>query len=594
MSKDKQRKYGDRELLTKIWPYFIQNKKYLFSVIFFMVSTIFITVYLPLVASEIIDDAIARNNENLLLILVGLYLGLISLSMIIEYIARFFIAIIGESAILKLRQDVFRKIQGHSQDYFDQTPTGDTVSRMTNDIGQMQPILSGQVIFSIIQAIQIVGMIIIMLQKSIILTLIAMIVIPLSILTMWLNKKFIRSEVAIANKEVGEVSAAITENIQGAKVSAAFARIEENTKEFEEINGRLAKTIYRLFRNAAIVGPIPSIISIMTIAFMFIAGALLSEKGVTGISVGVLFLFISYTQNLSEPVIQISAVFNQVQNAFASFERIVILIETPSSIIEKVNAVDLDINNAEIKMENIGFSYKEGEEKILDEFNLHIKSGEKIAIVGHTGAGKSTITRLINRIYDIQQGTIKIDEQDIRDVTLSSLRENIGVVLQEPILYSTTIRNNLSLTKEIDEELMNKILHLVGADFVNNLPKGLDTTVGERGSKLSLGEKQLISFARALVHDPPILFLDEATSSIDPQAELRIQRAMDEMLKDRTSIIIAHRLSTVKKADRIIVLSNGAILEEGTFEELLQIKGAFFELYKLQFNKSEPEKVISS
>ena len=581
---NKERKYSDMELIRRLWKYFIQNNRYLLSVIFFMLLAIGITVYLPLIASMIIDDAIGKNNLNLLYLLVGTYLGLVTISMIIEYIARYFIAIIGESAKLNLRKDVFVKIQSHSQDYFDDTPTGDTVSRITNDISSMGGILSGNVIFTIIQVFQIIGMVIVMLQKSLILTGFSVIIIPLSIVSMWLHRKFMRSEYKIVRREVGEVSAAITENIQGVRVSAAFARMDENTKEFEEINNRFGQTLYRYYRNVAFVGPISPMLTIITITLVLISGTLLIDGGAEGITIGVLYLFIIYTQRLANPVIQISAVFNQIQNAFGAFERILTLIDAPSSITESENAYDLDISDAAIEMKNVVFSYKKDSAKILENFNLTINPGETIAIVGSTGAGKSTIPKIISRLYDIQSGKVLIDNQDIREVTLTSIRNNIGVVLQEPILYSDSIRNNLLLAKQVDDQKLQSILQLVGAEFVFDLEKGLDTVVGERGSRLSLGQKQLISFARALVHDPKILFLDEATSSIDSQAELRIQRAMDEMLKDKTSIIIAHRLSTVKKADRIIVLSKGQIIEQGSFGNLIKQEGYFYELYKMQFN----------
>ena len=263
-----------------------------------------------------------------------------------------------------------------------------------------------------------------------------------------------------------------------------------------------------------------------------------------------------------------------------------LLLDRPISVSEKTEAEICNCENGKIILDGISFSYKEKSQKILESFNLTIKPNECLAIVGETGSGKTTIINLISRLYDVQQGRVKIDDQDVKEVTLSSLRQKIGVVMQEPVLHSESIRYNLcyGVNEEMNNEYLNSILKIVGADFVFDLPDGLDTLVGERGARLSLGQRQLIAFARALVPNPKILLLDEATSSIDPQAELKIQRAMSKMLKDRTSIIVAHRLSTVRKADRIIVLNNGQIKEEGTLNELIKLKGRFYNLYKLQFN----------
>ena len=272
---------------------------------------------------------------------------------------------------------------------------------------------------------------------------------------------------------------------------------------------------------------------------------------------------------------------------FQLFERIVILLDTPPSVKEHIDASPLACHSGKIDLNKVAFSYDEGKSIVLDDFTLSIQPNECIAIVGETGSGKTTIVSLISRLYDIQKGSILIDGQDIKKVTQSSLRKSVGVVLQEPFLFSESIRYNLCYGKEISNEEIKKVLTLISADFVYDLSDGLDTNVGERGGWLSLGQRQLISFARALITNPKIILLDEATSSIDPQAELRIQRALSKMLENRTSIIIAHRLSTVRAADRIIVLDKGKIIEEGTFNELLARKGEFYSLYKLQFRHEE-------
>jgi ABC-type multidrug transport system fused ATPase/permease subunit len=305
------------------------------------------------------------------------------------------------------------------------------------------------------------------------------------------------------------------------------------------------------------------------------------------VTVGSLVLFILYLNSFLEPLVIIAGLYALIQTSFSAFERIVILLDTPLSVAEKIDAEPLDCHSGKITLNKVTFSYGEGESMVLDDFDLSIHPNECIAIVGETGSGKTTIISLISRLYDIQEGSIQIDGQDIRNVTLSSLRKSVGVVLQEPFLFSESVKYNLCYGKEASNEEIKEVLKLVSAEFVYDLPEDFDTKVGERGGWLSMGQRQLISFARALITNPKIILLDEATSSIDPQAELRIQRALSKMLENRTSIIIAHRLSTVRAADRIIVIDKGKIIEEGTFDELLALKGEFFSLYKLQFRHEE-------
>lgn len=574
--------HTDRYLIKRLSKYLIQSKKHLLISFILITISIAIQVYIPLLVSKALDDALPENT-SLLIYIVFIYFCLQMLANVIQYFIQYFFAIIGEDAIFKLRNDVFKKIQRHSQDYFDTTPTGEIASRLTNDVENMQSILSGNILYSILSIFQVVGIVVIMLNISIILTFIAMIIVPLAFVSMWANKKYVRNVLDKSSKEVGEISSVLTENILGAKVNAAFVRVDENTREFELINNKLADTIYQANKNAAIVGPLSRIFSFIVIGSVLFFGITLRNNGNTSITTGVIFLFITYSRNLSSPIIQITQVSNQIQNSFASFSRIIFLFDTPSSIVEKDNAKDLIVNNGKIELKNVSFSYNKGLDNIFDNFSLKINPGEKVAIVGHTGAGKSTITRLITRIYEINEGDLMIDDQNIQDITLASLRENIGVVLQEPILYSDSIRSNLNLGAHVSDDKLYEILDLIGADFVKSLPNGLDTVLGERASRISSGQKQLLSLARALVIDPKIIILDEATSSIDAETELRIQKALDNVLRERTAIIIAHRLSTVKIADRIIVLSGGKIVEEGSFKDLLDYKGEFFELYNLQF-----------
>ncbi len=574
--------HSDRYLLQRLSKYLLQSKFKLFLTFILILLSISIQILLPLILSTIIDNGLLNSNQTLLLRYILIYFSLQISYNLFQYGIELYFAVIGETSIYNLRLDVLKKVHQHDQVFFDTHSTGDTISRITTDIENMQHLLSGSALYSILSIFQIFGIIIIMLQNSIILTFVTLLTIPLSYLAMWLNKKHIREVLQESSDQIGEISSIITENILGAKVNAAYVRSIENTKEFEITNNKLFRTTFRANRNAAFIQPIAGVFSYLIMATLLLVGIMLRNNGNDEITVGVMVLFIIYSRNLRDPIVQITSLTNQIQNSFASFGRIISLYDIHNSINEKDDSRDLVLKGGNIELKEVDFGYSENS-LVLNNFTLNINPCEKIAIVGHTGAGKSTISRLIARIYDINKGAILIDGQNIQNVSLRSLREHIGVVLQEPILYSDSIRDNLNLGKIIPDEQLYEILSIIGADFVKEFPNGLDTLVGERGSRLSSGQKQLLSFARTLVHNPEIIILDEATSSIDPQTELLIQRALNKILENKTTIMIAHRLSTVKIADRIIVLADGKIKEQGSFEELLSKRGEFFELYNLQF-----------
>jgi ATP-binding cassette subfamily B protein len=379
----------------------------------------------------------------------------------------------------------------------------------------------------------------------------------------------------------------MAEHISGARVSQSFARSEQNRADFDKINEEYFHKGLSAFRWSSIFNPFYQTYTKLTIVLVLFIGGTMTLETQGAVTVGSLVLFILYLNQFLEPLLILTGLYALIQTSFSAFERIVILLDTPSSITEVVDAEPLNCHSGKLDLNKVTFSYDAGETMVLDDFDLSIQPNECIAIVGETGSGKTTIISLISRLYDVQEGCIQIDGQDIRNVTLSSLRKSVGVVLQEPFLFSESVRYNLCYGKDASNEEIEKVLSLISAEFVYDLSDGLDTKVGERGGWLSMGQRQLISFARALITNPKIILLDEATSSIDAQAELRIQRALAKMLKNRTSIIIAHRLSTVRAADRIIVLDKGKIIEEGTFDELLKHGGEFYNLYNLQFRREE-------
>ena len=583
------RKKSDIRLIFKLARYIFMNRLFIIIAFSTLLLELAFGILLPYLSSIIIDDYIVKEALKGYALIILLYFSFSVLSTAFGFIGGYVFSLMGENAIYELRKDTFDKIQLLSIDYFDETATGDTISRMTNDLDQMQPILSGQIVHSIFSFILVICMFLILFTISPVLTIISLISLPIILVTLYTNTKYVRPRRERVNEKIAKISSSMTENIMGEKVSKSFAREECNIKDFEIVNDDYINEYLSWYKIGMFFFPLfvlyPLLMIFLILTFSSIVTHLQIELGLT---VGIIYLFIVYSQRFFIPISNLSFVYGQTQTALAAFSRINTLNERKSIVPDSINAKELKISKGEIDFKNVTFKYNNTDKNVLERFNLTIRPNEKIAIVGITGSGKTTIVNLLIRLYDINEGNIVIDNQDIRSVTKESLRRAISMVPQDPFLFSESIRFNLCYAVENNctDELLKNILKLVGADFVFRFENGLDTNVGERGSNLSLGQRQLITFARALLKDPKILILDEATSSIDSQTEIQIQKAMDKMLQKRTSIIIAHRLSTVKKADRIIVLDGGKIIEDGTFKELLEKKGEFYNLYKLQFKNN--------
>lgn len=582
-NENSKRAIPDKILIKIMLKYlFVHKKLMLIALIMMIIQTIFFALG-PFMIKIILDNYVTQGRRSEFLIVGIWYLVVVVLRVIPMYIQRWLLLKVGEKTIHNLRRDTFEKLQDISMEYFDKTPSGDSLARMTSDIASIQPILSGEFLMAFSSLFMVIGGLIVCLSISLPLTLLTLSMFPVIIIFAIFQRKFVRSKWDEYREFNAKYIASMTEEISGARVSQSFARYDYNRLDFDKLNEEYYQKGLNAFRWSSIFGPFYETYTKLTIVLVLFVGGSMTLETQGAVTVGSLVLFILYLNSFLEPLIIIAGLYALIQTSFSAFERIIILLDTPITVIEKPDATQLDCYSGKIDLNKVTFSYGEGESIVLDNFDLSIHPNECIAIVGETGSGKTTIISLISRLYDIQEGSIQIDGQDIREVTLSSLRKSVGVVLQEPFLFSESIRYNLCYGKEASEEEIKKVLKLVSAEFVYDLSDGLDTKVGERGGWLSLGQRQLISFARALITDPKIILLDEATSSIDPQAELRIQRALSKMLENRTSIIIAHRLSTVRAADRIIVIDKGKIIEEGTFDELLQKEGEFFNLYQLQF-----------
>lgn len=492
--------------------------------------------------------------------------------------------ILGERVQYDLRKKLFNHLQTLSFSYFDRTAVGWVMSRVTSDTGHIADLITwGAVdvtwaIMSIITA----GFFMLLLNWK--LALVVLTIIPiLVIVASWFQKRII-TEYRMVRKTNSRLTGAYNENIQGVRVIKALNREEKNLDEFSELTGQMYRSSFRAARLSAMFLPVVQFISAIALSIIaWYGGAQIAWGEMT---VGTLQAFIGYITFMLWPVQDLARVYASMQHAVASAERTFSLLDTPADIVDRPNAVDPGTLRGDIEFDNVDFGYVP-EKPVLRDFNLKVKAGETIALVGPTGGGKSTLVNLVCRFYEPKKGTLKIGGRDYMDLTLHGIQSRIGVVLQTPHLFSGTIRENIRYGKlEASDADVEQAARVAGAhDFIITLVQQYDAQVGEGGNLLSTGQKQLISLARAVLANPDILIMDEATSSVDTLTEALIQRGMERLMAGRTSFVIAHRLSTIKRASRILVIENGGISEMGTHTELLRKHGHYYELYTRQFRK---------
>lgn len=589
--------YQDDELIEKpfnwkqlgrLGAYMKPYSKQLLPVIIVMMVLGTITrLAVPLLISLAIDRAISPpdgipGDSKLLYI----YTGTILVLYIIQWAASTFriryTNVIGQRIIYDLRSDLFRHIQKLSFRFFDKRPAGSVLVRVTNDVNSLQDLFTNGVVNLMMDCVQLVGIIIILLAMNFKLGLAVMITVPLMFIVSGSLRKRIRLGWQDVRMKQSRLNAHLNECIQGIRVTQAFTQEKENIKFFDEMN-----EVNRLSWNRASMlnqtfGPIIEITGAIGTFILFWYGAHLIE--IKEISIGLLVAFANYVGNFWDPINRLGQMYSQMLIAMASSERIFEFIDEEPTVGEKVKAADLPEIEGNIQLSNVVFEYEKGR-PALKGINLDVKAGQSIALVGHTGSGKSTIINLICRFYDPVDGAVLIDGHDIRDVTIQSLRSQVGIVLQDTFIFSGTIRDNIRFGRldATDEEVELAAKAVNAHEFISQLPDGYETEVQERGSVLSMGQRQLLSFARALLADPRVLILDEATASIDTETELKIQEALKTLLFGRTSFIIAHRLSTIRGADKIVVLDHGRILEEGSHQELMQQRGVYYGLIDAQY-----------
>ncbi|MSO20498.1 MAG: ABC transporter ATP-binding protein [Acidobacteria bacterium] len=507
----------------------------------------------------------------------------------LEYLQTYFMQMVGQHAMFDLRSQMFSHLHRLPTQFFDHNPVGRLVTRITGDVDVLNEMFTSGVVAVFGDFFSLLFIVIVMLQMDASLALATFSVLPLIILATALFRRVVRDCYRRIRTAVARINAHLAEHVTGMSVVQLFNREDKSFAEFDQINQDHKKAFLDSVFAHSVFYPAVEILSATAIALILWYGGHQVLDG--SLTIGILVAFIQYAQRFFRPIQDLSEKYNILQGAMASSERIFRLIDEPVTIESPVQPTAMpsgEQSTGQIEFRNVWFAY-EDENWILRNINLTIDSGQTIAVVGHTGAGKTTLTSLLLRFYDVQKGQVLIDGRDVRQWNLQELRRRFGVVLQDPYLFSGTIESNIRLgTPDITRQDVEDAIEEVNlAEFIRSLPEGHQEEVRERGSSLSVGQKQLISFARALAHDPQILILDEATSSVDTETELRVRDALTRMITNRTSIIIAHRLSTIQRADRIIVMHKGEIRESGSHQELLAQRGLYWRLYQLQYKEQE-------
>ena len=566
-------------------------KPYRFTFLFVLIAAILLSVFStlnPYLLKITVDDYITLKDYDGMLVFIGIMAAVLFLEVFFQFSFIYYANWLGQRVVYDLRKDLFRRMIGFRKTFFDRSAVGRLVTRAVNDIETIASIFSQGLFMIIADVLKMLVVIVVMLSVSWQLSLIVFAVLPVILIATRKFQKAMKFAFDEVRTQVANLNTFVQERISGMQIVQLFVREQKEYASFQQINEKHKKAWLKTVWYNSIFFPIAELSTSITIGLVVWYGGLRVIAEENGITLGAIFLFIQLTQMLFRPLRQIADKFNTLQMGMVAVQRVFAVMDTDSHIADEgdLNAEQL---KGEISFQNVVFSYKENE-PVINDITFDVHAGETIAIVGATGAGKSTIINLLSRFYDINQGVISVDGNNIKSYKLSSLRNAIAVVLQDVFLFADTIYNNITLwDSEISEEDVMAAAKHIGIDrFISKLPGKLQYDVKERGAMLSGGQRQLIAFLRAYVSNPSILVLDEATSSVDGETEELIQIATDRLTKDKTAIIIAHRLATIQKADRIIVMDQGKIVEMGTHEKLLKIDGGFYQnLQNAQLSKGQ-------
>ena len=585
MIREKPKNFG--QTVLKLIRY-IGKSKYL---VFLIMATTIITTLLnlagPKLQGQAIDAMTLRDGhldvdfDSLVKTLVLMGLVYIA-SALMQLFQGFASAKISQTTVFTMRQDLFRKISYLPIAYTDRHPSGDIMSRMTNDVDNISNSISQSITSLISAVLTLIGAFAMLLWYDWRMALISLVTIPLTILvsmklSVYMRKYFVKKQVLL-----GQLNSQVEEMVSGFKTVIAYGKEEDACTDFAKISEEFRKTSIQANVWGGLMGPANNLINNLNYLIVTCFGAYFTMKG--AISVGDIQAILQYSRQLSQPINQIANQYASILTAVAGAERVFTILETPDEVDEGKSGMTVDDIRGDIEFSHINFSYLPGKQ-VLHDFNLSVKRGQKIALVGATGSGKTTVVNLLTRFYDVDSGEITIDGVNVNDIPKKTLRNAIAIVLQDTVLFHDTIGNNIRYGRlDATEEELERAADMSESDeFINRLPEGYDTVISEGGSNLSQGQSQLLSIARAVLADPKILILDEATSSVDTRTEMHIQQAMVALMKNRTSLIIAHRLSTIRDADTIIVMKDGTVMEYGNHDELLEKQGVYYELYQNQF-----------
>lgn len=576
----------DARLMKRLLRYVKPYRYYIIIAILLNILTAALEPLRPYLTKIAVDNYIAKNDYKGLINIIALILLSLIIQAVITYIMQFATKLMGQKTLFDLRMEIFEHLQKLSLRFFDRTPIGRLVTRVTNDVEALSELFSSGIIMIFSDIFIIAWIFIFMIIMDLNLALVTMSVIPVLIYATFLFRKKVRQNYRDIRYHLARLNSFMQEHISGMNIVQIFNKEENEFERFKNINKEYKKANIQSIFYHAVFYPAVELISSIAVALIIWYGG--GEVLKNNLSIGVLFAFIQYTEMFFRPVRDLAEKYNILQTGMASSERIFKLLDNKTFVKNPENSIQIGNIKGKIEFREVWFAYN-GEDYILKGISFIINPGETVAIVGATGAGKSSIVNLLMRFYDLNKGHILIDNIDISKIHEQELRKHIALVLQDVFIFSGDIKSNINLwNDEIGMEKIKEAARIVGADsFIEKLPQGYNEEVKERGATLSLGQKQLISFARALAYNPKILILDEATASIDTESEQMIQKAISKLLKGRTSIVIAHRLSTIKNSNKIIVLHKGEIREVGTHYELLAKKGIYYRLYQLQYKDQE-------
>jgi len=575
----------DSKLMKRLLGFVKPYKKYVVGAIFMNVVVAALGPLRPYLTKIAIDDYIVNDNYEGLVTISAILFGTLIFQAIIQYFLTYYTQLMGQNIIYDLRVKLFAHVQKLALKYFDKTPIGRVVTRVTNDVESLNELFSSGIVMIFSDVFIIIWILIFMFSMEWELTLVSLSVLPFLIYATFLFRRKVRESYRDVRFQLARLNSYTQEHITGMGIIQLFSKEKKENENFADINDAHKTANVNSIFYYAIFYPIVEILSSGAIALIIWYGGGNIIQGT--MTIGVLFAFIQYTEMFFRPIRDLSEKYNIMQTAMASSERIFKLLDNDTIIENPTNPKMINNFRGNVDFKNVWFAYNN--EYVLKDISFSVNEGETVAIVDATGAGKSSIINLLNRFYDINKGSIRVDGIDLREISKEYLRNQISIVLQDIFLFSGTIASNISLgDSSITNEQIIAAAKTVGAhEFISKLPNQYDAEVKEKGATLSVGQKQLISFARALVFNPQILILDEATSSVDTETEILIQQAIEKLLKGRTSIVIAHRLSTIQNSDKIIVLHKGEIKEVGTHQQLLSKRGIYYKLYQLQYKDQE-------